>query len=220
MICKGRNNLINQVIEQLRHHLYNESVTQQLTSDHILKLSKELNRYINFYTRVTKNYLNKDYSRTYVHSNCIINILEVSKNEKFNLDSIIEQYPVEVKKWNQIGSIQRLLHYIETHYGWDAVEYMGEQVPNICIFPESVDTFYKSIQNLNCIFYQNHKSIVYIGEYLPYISNKDVQLFCHTPHYSTAFNHGLLKGLSKKFSHPLRLNVQDKEYGGQFTMNI
>lgn len=213
--------MINQVIEQLRSQLYEESQIKTLTSEHILKLSQELNRYINFYTRSTKSYRNKDYSRSFVHSNAILNILDVSKNEKLNLDCFMEQHPIEVKKWNLIESAERLLLFIEENYGWEAVEYMGSLVPEKCIFPETVDTFYKAIQSLNCIYYQNHKSMVYIGEYLPYmLSNKNVQLFCHTPHYSTAFNHGILKGFAKKFNHSLNLTLNCQEHGGQFKLNI
>jgi hypothetical protein len=150
-----------------------------------------------------------------------MNILQVSSEEKLDLTSILETKEFSKKKWHRIELVTSLLDYVSTNYGWEAVEYMGEFVPEKCIFPGTVDHFTSSIQNLNHIYYKNHKSVVYIGEYLPYMPIKnDITLFCHTPHYPAAFNHGIVKGLAKKFNHSLKLSLLDKENGGQFKINL
>jgi hypothetical protein len=113
--------------------------------------------------------------------------------------------------------VHTLLRAVAERYGNEAVAYMGELVPVRCIFPQTVQSFRESLQQLNQIFHLNHKSSSYIGEYLPYLDIKnEMTVFCHTPHYPAAFNRGILEGFSKKFNHAIKLKELDLANGGQF----
>lgn len=209
--------MINEVIENLRQQLYENTDLTMLTSGHTLHISQELNKFLNYQNRTTQNTSLVDYSRSSVHSNAILNILEVADMEKIDLTSLIETRINKSQKWYDLELISLLLGTISKNYGWDAVEYIGEFVPEKCIFPDSIQSFKSSLENLTQIYCLNHQSKVYIGEYLPYMLTKnELQMFCYTPHYHTAFNHGIIKGLSKRFNHSPKISIMEKDHGGQF----
>lgn len=213
--------MINEVIESLRKQLYENTNLTNLTSGQPLQISQDLNKFLNYQGRTTQYKSDIDYSRSSVHANAILNILEVASKEKLDLSSLIETKINKTQKWYDIKLVNLLLDTVSKNYGWDAVEYMGEFVPEKCIFPDSIQDFKNSLENLTQIYCLNHKSKVYIGEYLPYIVTKnEMQMFCYTPHYHTAFNHGIIKGLSKRFNHSLKLSLMEKENGGQFKIII
>ncbi|PLR95964.1 aspartyl-phosphate phosphatase Spo0E family protein [Bacillus sp. T33-2] len=208
--------MINEVIESIREKLYKNTNIQQLSSARTLELSEELNRFLNFQMRVSKS-LPADYSHSNVHENAVRNILEVALKEKFDLPDPFSDRLLNGRIWYDMDIVLFLLASISKKYGNDAVEYMGELVPDKCIFPESIQSFNDAIQNLNRIYYMNHKTNVYIGEYLPYMESKNqIQLFCNTAHYPAAYNHGIIKGLSKKFNQSLKLSIASRNHGGEF----
>jgi hypothetical protein len=209
--------MINQLIEGLRGQLYETANPNGLTSEQTLQVSNELNKLLNYHSRTSNTYQTFNYTTSKVHANAILNILEVSAKEKFDLPYLLENRAAKPKEWYQIDLVRHLLDSISMRYGSEAVEYMGEFVPEKCIFPESINHFQSSMLNLNYIYHANHNSNVYIGEYLPYkLTKNEIQMFCHTPHYPAAFNHGIIKGLAKKFNHSLRLTQTNTDHGGQY----
>ncbi|WP_163099887.1 Spo0E family sporulation regulatory protein-aspartic acid phosphatase [Peribacillus alkalitolerans] len=213
--------MINEVIERFRSQLYEISDLNDLSAQKTVLMSEHLNKLLNFQSRMTSKNVKLDYSKSSVHANAIENILAVSAKEKFDLSYILEKIIIKNDTWYKIDLVHLLLDSISKKYGWDAVEHMGEFVPEKCIYPDDIDTFYHSILNLNHIYYLNHKSNVYIGEYLPEsIIKNEIQLFCHTPHYPTSFNHGIVKGLAKKYNNHLKLSITNIEQGGHFKIVI
>ncbi|WP_442598892.1 aspartyl-phosphate phosphatase Spo0E family protein [Neobacillus sp. D3-1R] len=213
--------MINLVIENLRNELYENTNISSLTSRETLQISQQLNQFLNYQGRTTMSTSEVDYSQSSVHSNAILNILEVAEKEKLDLNSLIETKINRSQKWYDINLVNLLLDTVEKNYGLDAVEYMGEFVPEKCIFPDSIKDFKSSLENLTQIYCLNHKSKVYIGEYLPYmLTTNELHMFCYTPHYHSAFNHGIIKGLSKRFNHSLKLSIMEKDHGGQFKIRL
>jgi hypothetical protein len=212
--------LINEVIENIRKQLYEFAEIETLASEETLHLSNEMNKYLNYHTKLTHPGNWKEYTSPKVHANAVQNIISVCEKEKLDLSYFGTKIPKN-NKWYKLSLVSSLLDYIAIKYGWDAVEYMGEFVPEKCIFPHSIVDFEQSLRYLNDIYHSNHKSIIYIGEYLPYHSSeKEYMMFCHTPHYPTTFNHGILKGLSKKFNHNAKIMLRNKEEGGQFKISL
>ncbi|WP_180953591.1 aspartyl-phosphate phosphatase Spo0E family protein [Bacillus sp. T33-2] len=213
--------MINEVIERLRQQLYEESDPQALCSNHTLQLSQELNNFINFHNRITSGFNQEHSSNTNVHATILQNILDISFEERLELPFLQCDEALRTGEWVKIGLVCSLLNSISEKYGWEAVHYIGELVPDKCYFPETITNFQESIEELNNAYYFNHRSNVYIGEYLPYTGTKnEILLFCHTPHYFTEFNHGLIKGLSKKYNQSLKVSVLTREHGGQFKIVV
>ncbi|WP_108669213.1 aspartyl-phosphate phosphatase Spo0E family protein [Peribacillus acanthi] len=213
--------MINEAIERIRSQLYEITDLNDLSAQHTIQLSEQLNRLLNFQSRMTNKNVNMDYSNSRVHANAIQNILAVSAKEKFDLSYILEKSIVKNDTWYKLDLVYLLLNSISNKYGWDAVEYMGEFVPEKCIYPDDIDTFYDSLLNLNYIYYLNHKSNIYIGEYLLETAiRSELQLFCHTPHYPASFNHGIIKGLANKYNTSLKLSITNLDQGGHFKIVI
>lgn len=213
--------MINGVIETIRKQLYEVAEPEEFTSQHTLLLSNELNQFLNYHTKTTYPGKRIDYTSPKVHANAIHNILEVASKENLDLSYLLETEIPKQKSWYKLNLVSSLLDYVSTKYGWEAVEYMGEFVPENCIFPMSIQSFQDSLHNLNDIYHSNHKAKVYIGEYLPYqTSNNEILMFCYTPHYPASFNHGIIKGMSKKFNHSIKLSSTNMDHGGQFKISL
>lgn len=209
--------MIKDIIEYKRQQLYQTIGLVGLSSDETLQVSQELERLINFHTKVNRPVTKERTNLAMVHNNFIHNILDVASKEKLDLPFEVGEKILTDNEWFQMDFGHTLLQSISERHGAEVMEVIGEAVPEHCIFPETVQSFQQSLQHLNHIFHLNHKSSSYIGEYLPYMDIKnEIQLFCHTPHYSSAFNYGIIKGLSKKFNQPLQLKVIDKGVGGHF----
>ncbi|MEO2077056.1 MAG: aspartyl-phosphate phosphatase Spo0E family protein [Bacillus sp. (in: firmicutes)] len=209
--------MIKDIIEYKRQQLYQTIGLVGLSSDETLKVSQELEKLMNFHTKVHQPEAHKSNNHAMVHNNFIHNILDVASKEKIELPFEINEKILTVNEWFTMDFGHTILQAISERHGAEVMEVIGEAVPEHCIFPETVQSFQQSLEHLNHIFHLNHKSSSYIGEYLPYLDIKnEIQLFCHTPHYSSAFNYGIIKGLSKKFNQPLQLKVIDKGVGGHF----
>jgi hypothetical protein len=209
--------MIKDIIEYKRQQLYQTIGLVGLSSDETLKVSQELERLMNFHTKVHQPEAHKRKNHAMVHNNFIHNILDVASKEKLELPFEINEKILTDNEWFTMDLGHTILQGISERHGAEVMEVIGEAVPEHCIFPETVQSFQQSLEHLNFIFHLNHKSSSYIGEYLPYMDIKnEIQLFCHTPHYSSAFNYGIIKGLSKKFNQSLQLKVIDKGVGGHF----
>lgn len=209
--------MIKDIIEYKRQQLYQTIGLVGLSSDETLKVSQELERLMNFHTKVNRPEAHRSTTPAMVHNNFIHNILDVASKEKFDLSFEVNEKILADNEWFHLDFGHTLLQAISERHGAEVMEVIGEAVPEHCIFPDTVQSFQQSLQHLNHIFHLNHKSTSYIGEYLPFMDIKnEIQLFCHTPHYSSAFNYGIIKGLSKKFNQSLHLKVIDKGVGGHF----
>jgi hypothetical protein len=209
--------MINDIIEIKRGQLYQMIGLSGLTSEETMKLSQELERFMNYQSRLKGNHPGLLTGPASVHSNAIHNILNVAAKEKLDLPFEMNSELLDYVEWFKIDLVNTLLHAISDRYGTEVVEYIGEQVPACCIFPEQVQSLEASLKQLDFIFHLNHKSSSYIGEYLPFMDIKnEITLFCHTPNYSSAFNYGIIKGMAKKFNHSLKIKVVEDRLGGQF----
>lgn len=209
--------MIKDIIEYKREQLYQTIGLVGLSSNETLKVSQELEGLMNFHSKVNRPLTDTKTNQAMVHNNFIHNILDVGLKERFDLPFEISEKILANNEWFQMDFAHTLLHAISERHGAEVMELIGEAVPEHCIFPETVQSFQQSLQHLNQIFHLNHKSPSYIGEYLPFMDiQNEIQLFCHTPHYSSAFNYGIIKGLSKKFNQSLHLKVIDRDNGGQF----
>ncbi|WP_413303449.1 Spo0E family sporulation regulatory protein-aspartic acid phosphatase [Bacillus sp. 1P10SD] len=209
--------MMKDIIEFKRQQLYQTIGLVGLTSDETLKVSQELESLMNFHSKVNRPYTLKRTNQAMVHNNFIYNILDVSSKEKLELPFGISENILATNDWFRIDFANTLLEALSERHGAEVLEAIGEAVPVHCIFPDTVQSFEQSLLHLNHIFHLNHKSSSYIGEYLPFMDIKnEIQLFCHTPDYSSSFNYGIIKGLAKKFNQPLKMKVIDNGMGGQF----
>ncbi|MED1204658.1 aspartyl-phosphate phosphatase Spo0E family protein [Heyndrickxia acidicola] len=212
--------MMKNIIEDKRQQLYEAIGLSHLTSEETLRASRELERFMNFHFRVRNSPAKGTVRKAAVHSNAITSILEVASREKLELPFEFNPDLLRHAEWYSIDVIHTLLLAVSEKYGNEAVESIGEIVPERCIFPQTVQSFEESLQQLNRIFHLNHKSSAYIGEYLPYTDVKnEMTVFCHTPHYPAAFNRGILAGFAKKFNHSIKLKELDLANGGQFKIN-
>lgn len=209
--------MIRDIIEFKREQLYRKIGLVGLSSEETIKVSQDLERFMNFQLRDRGEYSGLTNIKSTVHSNAIRNILDVAEKEKLDLPFEMNTKFLDYAEWFRIDLVDTLLHAITERHGKEVIEYIGEQVPACCIFPAEVQNFRESLKHLDFIFHLNHKSDSYIGEYLPFMDIKgEVTLFCHTPNYSTAFNYGILNGLSKKFNQSHKIKVLETKSGGQF----
>lgn len=209
--------MLKDIIEFKRNQLYKKVGLVGLSSEETIKISTELDRFINYHSRVSSPLGNKKAEHANVHANAIENILYVANKEKLELPFEFNTALFDFAEWFRLDVVHTFLYALSERYGDEIVEHIGESVPDHCIFPNTVQNFYEALKGLDTIFHMNHHSTDYIGEYLPFTDIKDeVVLFCHTPHYSASFNHGIIKGLAKKFNHSLNLQLLDCSTGGQF----
>lgn len=209
--------MLNDIIEYKRQQLYQTVGLVGLSSEETFKASVELERFMIYQTRIRDKYTGFTNINSTVHSNAILNILDVAAKEKLDLPFEMGTKLLQYTEWYRIDLVDTLLHAISERHGKEVVAYIGEQVPACCIFPDEVQSFRESLKHLDYIFHLNHKSDSYIGEYLPFMDIKnEITLFCHTPNYSSAFNYGIIQGLSKKFNQSLNVMVLDSNSGGQF----
>lgn len=209
--------MIKDIIEFKRNQLYETIGLAGLSAEETLTISHELERFMNYHAKINGKVSGMKTNEAKIHVSVLLNILKVISKEKLDLPFELNEQYLKRAQWIRFDLAHTLLHAIIEQYGPEIEEYIGECVPLHGVFPKEIQSFHESLKHLDTIFHLNHKSPAYLGEYLPFtdIINETV-LFCHTPHYSSAFNYGLIQGLSKKFNHSLKIKILDKSNGGQF----
>lgn len=209
--------MIKDIIEFKRNQLYETIGLVGLIAEETLTISKELERYMNYHAKISGKTTGMQTNQAKIHVSVLLNILKVISQEKLELPFELNDQLLKKAEWIQFDMAHTLLNAIIENYGSEIEEYIGECVPIHGVFPKEVQSFHESLKHLDTIFHLNHKSPVYIGEYLPFMDIKnETVLFCYTPHYSSAFNYGIIQGLSKKFNHSLKVKILDHCNGGQF----
>jgi hypothetical protein len=161
--------MIKEIIEHKRQQLYQTIGISGLTSDETLHSSQELERFMTFHSRIrnSSSSTKVNEKKATVHSNAIYNILEVASREKLELPFEFNLKLIQHAEWYSIDVVHTLLSAISEKYGEEAVAYMGELFPARCIFPQTVQSFRESLQQLNQIFRLNHKSSSYMASTCP-----------------------------------------------------
>ncbi|MBS4174591.1 aspartyl-phosphate phosphatase Spo0E family protein [Bacillus sp. FJAT-49736] len=209
--------MIKDIIEFKRQQLYETIGIVGLSAEETISVSRELERFMNYHAKISGKYSRTKTNQAKIHVSVLQNILDVISKEKLHLPFEMDHQLLERTKWMPFDFAHTLLHAMIEQYGSEIEEYIGECVPIHGVFPKEIQSFHESLKVLDYIFHLNHRSPDYIGEYLPFMDIKDeTVLFCYTPHYSSTFNLGIIKGLSKKFNHSLKVKVLDHSNGGHF----
>ncbi|PKR83766.1 Spo0E family sporulation regulatory protein-aspartic acid phosphatase [Heyndrickxia camelliae] len=209
--------MIKNIIEFKRNQLYETIGLVGLSAEETLTISQELERFMNYHAKINGTLHNMQTNQAKIHVNVLLNIFQLISDEKLNLPFELNKQVLKKAQWINFDFAHTLLHAMVEYYGPEIEEFIGESTPIHAVFPKEIQSVHEALKHLDFIFHLNHKSPDYIGEYLPFMDIKnEAVLFCHTPNYSSAFNHGLIQGLSKKFNQSLNVKILDKSNGGQF----
>lgn len=209
--------MIKDIIEFKRNQLYETIGLAGLTAEETLTISQELERFMNYHAKISGKTTSMETNQAKIHVSVLLNIFKVISKEKLDLPFEFNEQFFKNTPWIRFDIAHTLFQAMIEQYGPEIEEYIGECTPMYGVFPKEIQSFHDALKHLDFIFHLNHRSPAYIGEYLPFMDIKnETTLFCYTPHYSSAFNYGLIQGLSKKFNHSLKVKILEKDNGGQF----
>lgn len=213
------------MIEQTRRDMFNICEIAGPTSPLTVQISQKLDNLLNLYQQK----YGKDpfdihsMKNLKVDGSIVNNIIQGSLLYDSSLAKTLNEFELHKmnpNKWYPIHRIEEIFSYFEEHYNDELFSYIGQWVPVNCQFPDNIDTFEKSLLNLNVAYHLNH-SHASAGYYEVFKDGpNEYTVICNTPFYPYAFNYGIIKGLALKYNIEAQTTIVSYIKGGEFKVVV
>jgi hypothetical protein len=210
--------LLDQLIQRTRLQMFADAKFYGFTDDKTVQTSQALDHLLNCFQQKysVQNAGPDDHYK--VHGSIIQNINSGLQSNRIRMNcGLLEKDP---SNWYSLKDVYQFFQELEEEYDEGLIRDIGKFVPINSIFPSDVDSFEKGLLNLNVAYKLNHSHNM-DGYYEVFFESKrEIYLICNTRFYPTAYNEGILKGMSEKFHTPIQITLVKKDKGGEFKIEL